>query len=76
MLSQFVSWISDHIDQINLLMIKILGTILTALTVLGYIASVSKLDHLLNIHIIVVATILLMITLMGYTDCLCVHHDD
>ena len=60
-------WISDHGDQINLLTIKICGTLLTALTVFGYVESVSKFDHLLNIHIIIVAIILLMITLTGYS---------
>ena len=67
MLSQVGHWINDHIDQINLLVIKISGTLLTALTVIGYVESVSKFDHLLNIHIIVVSIIILMITLTGYS---------
>ena len=67
MLSQVRHLISDHRDQINLLTIKITLTLLTALTVIGYVDSVSKFDHLLNIHIIVVSTILLMITLTGYS---------
>ena len=67
MLSQVGHWISDHGDQINLLTIKITGTLLTVLTVFGYVESVSKFDHLLNIHIIVVSIILLMITLTGYS---------
>ena len=67
MLSQVGHWISDHMDQINLLTIKISGTLLTVLTVIGYIESVSKFDHLLNLHIIIVAVILLMITLTGYS---------
>ena len=67
MLSEVRHWISDHGDQINLLKIKITGTLLTVLTVFGYVESVSKFDHLLNIHIIVVSIILLMITLTGYS---------
>ena len=67
MLSQVGDWISEHGDQINLLTIKISGTLLTALTVIGYVDSVSKFDDLLSIHIIVVSTILLVITLLGYS---------
>ena len=57
----------DNRDQINLFIIKILGTIFTALAVFGYLVSVSKFDFLLNIHIMVVAFILLIVTLTGYS---------
>ena len=65
MMSKLGDWISDNRDQINLFMIKILGTILTALAIIGYLVSVSKFDHLLNIHIVVLAFILLIMTLTG-----------
>ena len=67
MMSKLGDWISDNRDQINLFMIKILGTILTALAIIGYLVSVSKFDHLLNIHIVVLAFILLIMTLTGYS---------
>ena len=66
-MSKFGEWINDNQDKIDLIAIKMLGTILTALTIIGYMESVSKFDHLLNVHIIVVAFILLMITLTGYS---------
>ena len=65
--SEVVYWISEKMDEINLLMIKLLGTLLTVLTDIGYLDSVSRFEHILNIHIIVVAFILLMITLTGYS---------
>ena len=66
-MSKVGHWISDNRDQINLFMIKILGTILTALAIIGYLLSLSKFDHLLNIHIMVVAFLLLMVTLTGHS---------
>ena len=67
MASKFRDFISDNRDQINLIVIKVSGTILTAVSVIGYLDSVSKFDHLIKIHNILVAFILLMITLMGYS---------
>lgn len=67
MMSGVGDWIRDNIDQINLFMIKILGTILTALAIIGYLDSVSKFDQLLIIHNLVVAFILLIVTLTGYS---------
>ena len=67
MMSKVGDWIMDNRDQINLFIIKILGTIFTALAVFGYLVSVSKFDYLLNIHIMVVAFILLIVTLTGYS---------
>ena len=66
-MSTFGDWLSDNRDQINLYMVKILGTILTALAIIGYLDSVSKFDHHLTIHHLVVAFIFLMITLTGYS---------
>ena len=66
-MSKFGEWINDNQDKIDLIVIKMLGTILTALTIIGYFESVSKFDDLLNIHIIIVSIILLMITLTGYS---------
>ena len=65
--SEIGHWISEKIDEINLLMIKILGTLLTVLTVIGYLESVSRFDHLLDIHIIVVAILFLVITMTGFS---------
>ena len=67
MMSKVGDWISDNRGQINLFMIKILGSFLTALAVIGYLVSVSKFDHVLNIHIMVLAFILLIVTLTGYS---------
>ena len=64
--SEIGYWISEKVDEINLLMIKLLGTLLTVLTVIGYLDSVSRFDHLLTIHIIVIAIILLMITMKRF----------
>ena len=66
-MSTFGYWLSDNRDQVNFFMVKILGTILTALAIIGYLDSVSKLDDHLTIHHLVVAFILLMITLLGYS---------
>ena len=66
-MSKLGDWIRDNIDKIELIMIKMLGTVLTSLAIIGYLDSVSKFDHLLNIHNLVVATILLMISLTGYS---------
>ena len=66
-MSKVGDWIRVKRDQINIFMIQILGTILTALATIGYLVSVSKYDHLLNIHIMVVAFILLIVTLTGYS---------
>lgn len=51
----------------NLIMIKMSGTILVSLVIIGYLEAVSKFDQLLNIHILIVAAILLIITLAGYS---------
>ena len=59
--------IIEHQDRINLFLIKLIGSALTALTICGYLDAVSKWDWLLNIHIIVSAIILLMINLLGYS---------
>ena len=67
MMSTFGDWLSDNRDQINLYMVKILGTMLTALAIIGYLDSVSKFDHHLTIHQLIVAFILLMITLTGFS---------
>ena len=67
MASKVRDYISDNMDQINLIVIKVSGTILTALAVIGYLDSVSKFDQLIKIHNILVAIILLMITLTGYS---------
>ena len=66
-MSTFGDWLSDNRDQINLYMVKILGTILTALAIIGYLDSVSKFDNHLTIHQLIVAFILLMITLTGFS---------
>ena len=65
--SEIGHWISEKIDEINLFMIKLLGTILTVLAVIGYLESVSKFEHLLDIHIIVVAILFLVITMTGFS---------
>ena len=65
--SEIGHWISEKIDEINLLMIKLLGTLLTVLAVIGYLESVSRFDHLLDIHIIVVAILFLVITMTGFS---------
>ena len=65
--SEIGHWISEKIDEINLFMIKLLGTILTVLAVIGYLESVSRFDHLLDIHIIVVAILFLIITMTGFS---------
>ena len=67
MASKVRDYISDNMDQINLIVIKVSGTILTALAVIGYLDSVSKFDQIIKVHNILVAFILLMITLMGYS---------
>ena len=66
-MSKLGDWIRDNMDKIELIMIKILGTVLTALAIIGYLYSVSKFDNNLNIHNLVLATILLMISLTGYS---------
>ena len=57
----------EHQDRINLFLIKLTGTSLTALTICGYLDAVSNWGLLLNIHIILFAIILLMINLLGYS---------
>ena len=57
----------EHQDGINLFIIKMTGTVLTALTICGYLDAVSNWDWLLNIHIILFSVILLLINLMGYS---------
>ena len=66
-MSKVGDWIRDNRDQINLFIIRILGIILTALATIGYLVGVSKFNHLLNIHIMVVAFLLLIVTLTGYS---------
>lgn len=57
----------EHRDGINLFIIKMTGTVLTALTICGYLDAVSNWDWLLNIHIIIFSIVLLLINLMGYS---------
>ena len=57
----------EHQDGINLFIIKLTGTVLTVLTICGYLDAVSNWDWLLNIHIILFSIILLLINLMGYS---------
>lgn len=59
--------IVEHQDRINLILIKITGTALTALTIGGYLDAVSNWSWLLNIHIVLFSVILLMINLLGYS---------
>ena len=59
--------IIEHQDRIELFLIKLTGTALTALTICGYLDAVSNWGWLLNIHIILFAIILLMINLLGYS---------
>ena len=66
-MSKLGDWIRDNMDKIELIMIKMLGTVLTSLAIIGYLDSVSKFDNNLNIHNLVLATILLMISLTGYS---------
>ena len=67
MVSKVNDFISDNKDQINLIMIKMSGTITTCLVIFGYLEAVSKFDPLLNIHNLIMAAILLIITLAGYS---------
>ena len=64
---KMLEWITEHQDGINLFLIKLTGTALTLLTIIGYLDAVSSWSWLLNIHIIVFAIILLMINLLGYS---------
>ena len=59
--------IVEHQDGINLILIKITGTALTALTIVGYLDAVSNWGWLLNIHIVLFSVVLLMINLLGYS---------
>ena len=58
---------SEHQDGINLWLMKISGSLLTTLAILGYLDAVSEWETLLNIHIIVLSIILLVINLLGYS---------
>ena len=66
-LSRVCDWISDNRDRINLCMIKMTCLILTVLAIYGYLDSVSKFATLLNLHIIAMALLLLVVTLLGYS---------
>ena len=66
-LSRVCDWISDNRDRINLCMIKMTCLILTVLAIYGYLDSVSKFATLLNLHIIALALLLLVVTLLGYS---------
>ena len=59
--------IIEHQERIELFLIKLTGTALTALTICGYLDAVSNWGWLLNIHIILFAIILLVINLLGYS---------
>ena len=59
--------IMEHQDTIIFIIIKMTGTILTALTICGYLDSVSHWGWLLNTHIILFAIILLTVSLLGYS---------
>ena len=59
--------IVEHQDRINLILIKMTGSVLVALTVCGYLDAVSNWVWLLNIHIVLFSVILLMINLLGYS---------
>ena len=59
--------ILEHQDEINLILIKMTGTALTALTIGGYLDAVSHWEWLLDIHIVIFSVILLMINLLGYS---------
>lgn len=59
--------ILENQDRINVILIKMTGTALTALTIGGYLDAVSHWDWLLNIHIVIFSVILLMINLLGYS---------
>ena len=50
--------------DVNLLVVKTLGAILTMLTLCGYLIAVSKIESYLNGHIMALAVILLAITMI------------
>ena len=52
--------------DVNLLVVKTLGAILTMLTLCGYLIAVSKIESYLNGHIMAFAVLLLAITILGY----------
>ena len=56
----------DKKEDIDLLVIKALGAALTILTFCGYLHAVSRIDLLLNVHIMAFAAILLTITILAY----------
>ena len=56
----------DKKDDIDLLVIKALGAALTILTFCGYLHAVSKIELLLNVHIMAFAAILVTITILAY----------
>ena len=56
----------DKKEDIDLLVIKALGAALTILTFCGYLHAVSRIDLLLNVHIMAFAAILLATTILGY----------
>ena len=61
-----IGWLFDKKDEIDLLVIKALCAALTILTFCGYLHAVSKIELLLNVHIMVSAAIVLTITILGY----------
>ena len=54
-------------SEIDLLVVRVLGVILTTLTFCGYMVAMSKMDSDLNVHIMALALILLAITILGYS---------
>ena len=52
--------------DVNLLVIKTLGAILTMLTLCGYLIAVSKIESYFDSHIMAFSVILLAMTILGY----------
>ena len=67
MISEVRHRISENRDKIELFIIKATGTILTLIGIIGYLDSVSRISLLLDIHYLILAAILLMITLAGFS---------
>ena len=61
-----IGWLFDKKDDTDLLVIKALCAALTILTFCGYLHAVSKIELLLNVHIMAFTAILLTITILGY----------
>ena len=67
MLRSMIEIMNLNRDDIDLWIMKTIGSILTIMAVLGYLDAVSKLEMLLIFHIIVVALFLLVIVQLGYS---------